>query len=97
MAPVQREVFDQQGFLSSLTRWCSRMSRDTDVEGGESHCISVCNTDTPPELNARNWLLSWPNNISQEMVAAPFKPDRMMSTIDLFQYIQHCDAQRSAL
>ena len=53
---------------------------------------SRCAADTARIDRAQLDSYSWPNQISAEMVAAALlKPERM-STIDLFQYIQHLRA-----
>jgi lipopolysaccharide export system permease protein len=87
--------FDKQGFLSSLTY--SDVAR---VDGDDAWTLNEVSRTVFPERNTdtarieRTELptLRWPNNISREMVsAALLKPERM-STIDLFQYVQHLQA-----
>lgn len=83
--------FDATGFLVSLTQ------AETATVDNDAWTLSTLQRTVFPSRGAdsaqieRRELasLSWPNQISTEMVsAALLKPERM-STIDLFQYIQH--------
>ena len=85
---------DSRGFLLSITQ--AREGRFSegawvldDVRRTEFHLAEA----QPPRVErTRMDTLRWPTEISQEMVAvALLKPDRM-STIALFQYIQHLEA-----
>ena len=87
--------FDNQGFLSSLTQ-----AATAQVEADNAWTLSEVNRTAFPARHADTARIErtneptvrWPNNISREMVsAALLKPERM-STIDLFQYIQHLEA-----
>ena len=95
MRGVRVFEFDNQGFLMSTLQAETAQFGDDDA-WNLSH---VSRTEFPPRdadtaRIDRTQLDSfrWPNQISAEMVAAALlKPERM-STIDLFQYIQHLRA-----
>ncbi|WP_210546475.1 LPS export ABC transporter permease LptG [Rhodoferax sp. PAMC 29310] len=87
--------FDSRGYLSSLTQ-----AGSAHVEGDDAWTLNEVNRTSFPARNTDTARIErtetatqlWPNNISREMVtAALLKPERM-STIDLFQYIQHLQA-----
>ena len=95
MGNVRIFEFDNQGFLMSTLQaqsaqfgpddaWLlSRVNRtEFPVRGADTARIDRAKLDS----------FRWPNQISAEMVAAALlKPERM-STIDLFQYIRHLQA-----
>jgi lipopolysaccharide export system permease protein len=94
MQGVRIFEFNAQGFVKSLTHaQTARLDGDAWQLGG------VDRTDFPGPGSAaaqvkRTQLATyrWPSEISAEMVsAALLKPDRM-STLDLFQYIRHLQA-----
>jgi lipopolysaccharide export system permease protein len=86
---------DSRGFLVSVTQaprasfaddgaWILEDADRREFGAGQSKLSRVDRTRTPR--------LRWPTEITQEMVSvALLKPDRM-GTIDLFQYIQHLEA-----
>ena len=87
--------FDKQGFLSSLTQ-----AEAAQIEGDDAWILNEVNrtqfparnTDTARIERTETATVRWPNAISREMVsAALLKPERM-STFDLFQYVQHLQA-----
>lgn len=87
--------FDNQGFLMSVMQ-AESASHGTDDAWTLKRVIRTefpaRNSDTAPIGRTQIDSFRWPNQISAEMVsAALLKPERM-STIDLFQYIQHLDA-----
>jgi lipopolysaccharide export system permease protein len=95
MRGVRIFEFDSQGFLRSMV-----VADTANFGQGDSWSLSrAARTDFPARgadtaRIARTQLNSyqWPSQISSEMVsAALLKPERM-STIDLFQYIQHLQA-----
>ncbi|KAF1022166.1 MAG: Lipopolysaccharide export system permease protein LptG [Paracidovorax wautersii] len=98
MRNIRIYAFDEQGYLSSLTEAASgRFAPHGWALEGVSR-----NNFPPPSANAvqveRQQLPSytWPTEISAEMVsAAILKPDRM-STLALFQYIQHLEANEQS-
>jgi len=84
---------DAQGFMTSITQaasatfsdgaWILSQATRREFDTSASNSARVERTAEP--------VLRWPTGISPEMVSvALLKPDRM-STIDLFQYIQHLD------
>jgi lipopolysaccharide export system permease protein len=86
---------DSRGFLVSLTQ--APRARFAD-EGGwlleevERSEFSTLGPEAAHVERAKVPSLRWPTEITQEMVSvALLKPDRM-STIDLFQYIRHLEA-----
>lgn len=95
MRGVRIFEFDRQGFLMSMVQaetashgtddaWTLQRVQRTDfpARGADSARIDRKQIDS----------FRWPNRISSEMVsAALLKPERM-STIDLFEYIRHLDA-----
>ncbi len=95
MRGVRVFEFDNQGFLVSMAQAQTARFGEDDAW----HLSGVNRTEFPArELDTarieRTHLerFRWPNQISAEMVsAALLKPERM-STIDLFQYIQHLKA-----
>ena len=95
MQGVRIFEFDEQGFLMSMTQaQTARLAGD-----GAWQLGGVDRTEFPaqskPGAQIRRTHLEiyrWSSEITPEMVsAALLKPERM-STIDLFQYIQHLDA-----
>ncbi|MBZ4210551.1 MAG: LPS export ABC transporter permease LptG [Rhodoferax sp.] len=95
MRGVRIFEFDNQGYLMSMMQaesavhakddsWTLRRVLRTEFAARE--------VDTAHIDRAQMESFRWPNQISAEMVsAALLKPERM-STIDLFQYIRHLDA-----
>lgn len=89
---VRMFEFDNQGLLMSMTKaetatiqdeeaWTLNQVHRTEFNVHGSTSAQIERTTLPT--------LRWPNRISAEMVsAALLKPERM-STVDLFQYIQH--------
>ncbi len=95
MRGVRLFEFDSKGFLMSMIQAEVAGFEDDDswslkqVERTEFPARGV---DTMRIERTRVDRLRWPNQISTEMVsAALLKPERM-STIDLFQYIRHLNA-----
>jgi lipopolysaccharide export system permease protein len=85
---------DSRGFLVSMTQAAKGRFGDS----GAWLLENVERTDFPPEGSvarverAKVPVLRWPTEITPEMVSvALLKPDRM-STIDLFEYIRHLEA-----
>jgi len=84
--------FDNRGFLLSMMKaetatfeendaWTLQQVQRTDFPLNTTDSIQIDRAQLP--------ILRWPNQIRSEMVsAALLKPERM-STLDLFQYIQH--------
>ncbi len=95
MRGVRLFEFDTQGFLRSMTR------ADSAYYGpGEAWTLQrVERTEFPKRTSETDRIehtrvdqLLWPNLLTSEMVsAALLKPERM-STIDLFEYMRHLDA-----
>jgi lipopolysaccharide export system permease protein len=84
--------FDNRGLLISVTQ-----AETATLDVGDAWQMQqVHRSDLPQQGTSKREIqrtqmtsLSWPNRISTEMVsAALLKPERM-STLDLFQYIQH--------
>lgn len=95
MRDIRIFEFDNQGFLMSMVR-----AESASFESDESwkllrvHRTEFVTRSTDSARIERTDVDSfrWPNKISSEMVsAALLKPERM-STIDLFEYIRHLDA-----
>jgi lipopolysaccharide export system permease protein len=86
---------DGRGFLVSLTQ--ARKARFTDgsawvLEDVERSEFNTSGTGAPRVERLKRPTMSWRTEITPEMVSvALLKPDRM-STIDLFRYIQHLEA-----
>lgn len=95
MRGVRIFEFDNQGYLKSVVQAESASHGADDAW----NLKSVVRTEFPARDQdsahvdrAQMDSFRWPNHISSEMVsAALLKPERM-STIDLFQYIRHLDA-----
>lgn len=87
--------FDKQGFLSALTQAATaQVGADNawTLKEVSRTAFPTRHADTARIERTNEPTVRWPNNISREMVsAALLKPERM-STIDLFQYIQHLEA-----
>ena len=95
MRGVRLFEFDSKGYLMSMVQaekasfagddsWALTKVERTEfpARGGDSMRIERMHLDS----------FRWPNQISSEMVsAALLKPERM-STLDLFQYVRHLDA-----
>ena len=91
--------FDHQGFLRSMVQ--AQSARHAEDESWTLQQVS--RTEFPPRgtdtariqrVQLDSW--HWPNQISAEMVsAALLKPERM-STIDLFQYTRHLQANNQS-
>lgn len=92
MKNVRIYEFDNTGALISLTQASSaQFSNDDSWTLLNANRVEFSTTDSQADRAERTTLESmrWPTKISAEMVsAAVLRPDRM-STIDLFQYIQH--------
>jgi len=88
-------AFDNRGFLASMTQATSAdIQRDGAWELKDVDRTEFAIQDgTSAQIDRVNQAsLRWPNGISAEMVsAALLKPERM-NTLDLFQYIQHLQA-----
>lgn len=95
MRGVRVYEFDNQGFLMSMTQSQTAVfGRDDSwtLQSVDRTEFPARGTDTARIDRQHLDSLRWPNQISSEMVsAAVLKPERM-STIDLFQYIQHLQA-----
>ena len=95
MRGVRIFEFDNQGFLVSMMQAQAASYRTDDawtLKQVVRTKFPARNTDTAQIERAQMENLRWPNQISAEMVsAALLKPERM-STLDLFQYIRHLDA-----
>jgi lipopolysaccharide export system permease protein len=95
MRGVRVFEFDSKGFLISLVQ-----AETANYSADESWALKqvsrtefpVRGTDTARIERTQLDTFRWPNQISAEMVsAALLKPERM-STVDLFEYIRHLDA-----
>ena len=95
MRGVRIFEFDEQGFLTSMTQaQTARLAGDGAWQLGGVDRTEFPARDKSGAQIRRTHLETyrWSSEITPEMVsAALLKPDRM-STIDLFQYIQHLDA-----
>jgi len=95
MVGIRIFEFDSQGFLVSLTRADKARFGEDDswiLENAERSEFSTRGGDSAKVERARMGSFRWPTEISAEMVSvALLKPDRMR-TVDLFQYIQHLNA-----
>lgn len=95
MRGVRIFEFDHQGYLMSMVQAEAANFGDDDawsLSGVDRTEFPVRSTDTARIERTHLDGFRWPNQISAEMVsAALLKPERM-STIDLFQYIQHLQA-----
>lgn len=82
--------FNNRGLLASMTQGESATIQDDDAWTLYQVHRTEFITDAGNQIERSNLSsMRWPNRISAEMVsAALLKPERM-STIDLFQYIQH--------
>lgn len=99
MRSVRIFEFDSQGFLISMTQaqtaqfadddsWLLQQVARTEFSTSGADKARIERTELPG--------FRWPTQISAEMVsAALLKPERM-STIDLFQYIRHLEANRQS-
>ncbi len=95
MRGIRLFEFDNKGYLMSMLQaetahfgaddsWTLKQVKRTEFPARGSDTVKIERAQAPE--------LRWPNQISAEMVsAALLKPERM-STIDLFQYINHLDA-----
>jgi lipopolysaccharide export system permease protein len=94
MQGVRMFESDARGFLVSITQavratfsdgaWVLQDVDRTEFTGGEGQAAHVARVKLPTQR--------WPTEITQEMVSvALLKPDRM-STVALFQYIRHLEA-----
>jgi lipopolysaccharide export system permease protein len=95
MRGVRIFEFDNQGFLMSMVQ-AETANYGKDDSWTLKHVdrteFPARGMDTARIDRAQMDSLRWPNQISSEMVsAAVLKPERM-STIDLFEYIRHLDA-----
>ncbi len=96
---VRMFEFDHQGFLMSMTQ-----AEQATINADNAWSLSGVVRSVFPardQPNAQIQLLKmerfvWPNQISAQMMsAALLKPERM-STVDLFQYIQHLEANQQS-
>ena len=96
---VRMFEFDNQGFLMSMTQ-----AEQATITADNGWTLSGVVRNVFPardQPNAQIQLLHmerfvWPNQISAQMMsAALLKPERM-STVDLFQYIQHLEANQQS-
>lgn len=87
--------FDAHGFLKSMLR-ADTASLDKDEVWHLNEVnrteFAVRNTEMPRIDRTHLPSLQWPSEISSEMVSAALLRPERMSTIDLFQYIQHLQA-----
>ncbi len=87
--------FDNQGFLRSVVRANSAVASGEDawmLQDVDRTEFPARGVDSARIERAKLESFRWPNQISSEMVsAALLKPERM-STLDLFQYISHLNA-----
>jgi lipopolysaccharide export system permease protein len=95
MRGVRIYEFDNRGLIVSMTR-AETASFGTDdswlLEHADRTEFTAKGTDTVRIEKSQIPEFRWPTQISSEMVSATvLKPERM-STIDLFEYIQHLDA-----
>ena len=96
MRDIRIYEFDNQGFLVSMSRSARGRFGDDDeawsLEQVERTEFASRGAETVRIDKTAFATLRWPTQISAEMVSATvLKPERM-STIDLFGYIQHLDA-----
>lgn len=95
MTGVRIFEFDNKGFLVSLTQApLARFGEDGSwmLQNAERSEFGGLGAETPKVDRLKLPTFRWPTEITAEMVSvALLKPDRM-GTIDLFQYIQHLDA-----
>ena len=95
MRGVRMFEFDSQGFLMSMLQAETASYGEDDswtLKQVERTEFPARGTDAARIERTRMDTFRWPNQISAEMVsAALLKPERM-STLDLFQYIRHLDA-----
>ena len=97
MGSVRIFEFDSHGYLMSMTQaktadfadddsWLLRQVTRSEFSTADSSKARIDRAELPE--------FRWPTRISAEMVsAALLKPERM-STIDLFQYMRHLDANK---
>jgi len=95
MRDVHIFEFDNRGLLLSMTvAEQARFAKDDAwlLQRAERTEFSASGTDAARVERSKLESFRWPTSISAEMVsAAALKPERM-STVDLFQYIRHLDA-----
>jgi lipopolysaccharide export system permease protein len=95
MQGVRIFEFDNHGLLMSMVQAQSAIHNADDawtLKQVDRTEFPARGTDTAHIDRIQMDSLRWPNQISSEMVsAALLKPERM-STIDLFQYVRHLDA-----
>ena len=95
MSGVRIFEFDNQGFLVSMTRSATAKFEDEEAwDLIQAERIEFTARGTASSRIERTQIAQfrWPTQITSEMVsAAVLRPDRM-STIDLFQYIRHLNA-----
>jgi lipopolysaccharide export system permease protein len=86
---------DARGYLVSITQAARGRFEDDgawQLQDAERSEFTMQGQDAPKVDTVKFPTLRWPTEISQEMVSvALLKPDRM-GTLDLFQYIQHLEA-----
>jgi lipopolysaccharide export system permease protein len=87
---------DARGYLISITQAQRAVFGDSAawvLENADRREFNTAQPGSPPKVERTNIpQMRWPTEITQEMVSvALLKPDRM-STIDLFQYVRHLEA-----
>ncbi|NDP39531.1 MAG: LPS export ABC transporter permease LptG [Rhodoferax sp.] len=95
MSGVRIFEFDSQGFLrSTLQAQSAHFAADDawQLGGVRRTDFPLRGADTARIDRVQLDSYRWPNQISAEMVAAALLKPKQMSTIDLFQYIQHLQA-----
>ncbi|MBA3058199.1 MAG: LPS export ABC transporter permease LptG [Gammaproteobacteria bacterium] len=95
MSDVRVFEFDSQGFLrSTLQAESAQFGADDawQMAGVRRTDFPARGADTARIDRAQLASYRWPNQISAEMVAAALLKPKRMSTIDLFQYIRHLQA-----
>lgn len=99
MRGVRVFEFDNQGFLVSMTRaQTAQFESDEAWQLDQAERIEFTSRGTESSRIERTRIANfrWPTQITSEMVsAAVLRPDRM-STLDLFQYIRHLNANNQS-
>jgi lipopolysaccharide export system permease protein len=99
MRGVRVFEFDNKGFLVSMTRApTAQFESDEAWQMEQAERIEFTSRGTEASRIERTQVASfrWPTQITSEMVsAAVLRPDRM-STLDLFQYIRHLNANNQS-
>jgi lipopolysaccharide export system permease protein len=99
MRGVRVFEFDNKGFLVSMTRAATARFEDDEAwQFDQAERIEFTSRGTAASRIERTTIADfrWPTQITSEMVsAAVLRPDRM-STLDLFQYIRHLNANNQS-